>query len=99
VSIDHNHPQGVMVRIPTQLRTLTGGAGEVVVEGPTVVEVLKALDASHPGIAERIFDDSGKIRRSVNVFVSDEDIRFLEGADTPVSPGQTVSIIPAVAGG
>ncbi|HEY2429550.1 MAG TPA: ubiquitin-like small modifier protein 1 [Acidimicrobiales bacterium] len=89
----------VTVRIPTQLRPLTGGAGEVSVEGPTVGEVLKALDAEHPGIAERIFDDSGKIRRSVNVFVADEDIRFLDGADTAVAPGQTVSIIPAVAGG
>jgi molybdopterin synthase sulfur carrier subunit len=89
----------VTVRIPTQLRTLTGGAGEVAVDGSTISEVLKALDAAHPGIAERIFDDGGKIRRSVNVFLADEDIRFLSGADTPVSAAQTVSIIPAVAGG
>jgi molybdopterin synthase sulfur carrier subunit len=89
----------VIVRVPTQLRTLTGGAGEVDVEGATIGDVLKALDAAHPGIGERVFDDSGKIRRSVNVFLADEDIRFLDGADTAVSAGQTVSIVPAVAGG
>ncbi|HZQ85667.1 MAG TPA: MoaD/ThiS family protein [Acidimicrobiales bacterium] len=87
------------VRIPTQLRVLTGGAGEVPVEGSTVLEVLKALDAAHPGMGERLFDESGRLRRFVNVFVADEDIRFLDGLDTPVTAGQTVSIIPAVAGG
>ena len=87
------------VRIPTQLRTLTGGAGEVKVDGSTVGEVLKALDAAHPGFGERIFDDNGKVRRFVNVFIADEDIRFLSGVDTPVADGQTVSIVPAVAGG
>jgi sulfur-carrier protein len=87
------------VRIPTQLRVLTGGAGEVPVEGSTVLEVLKALDAAHPGIGERLFDESGRLRRFVNVFVADEDIRFLDGLDTAVAAGQTVSIIPAVAGG
>jgi len=87
------------VRIPTQLRVLTGGAGEVPVEGSTVLEVLKALDAAHPGMGERLFDESGRLRRFVNVFVADDDIRFLDGLDTPVAAGQTVSIIPAVAGG
>jgi len=87
------------VRIPTQLRALTGGAGEVVVEGSTVGEVLKGLDAAHAGMGERLFDETGRLRRFVNVFVADEDIRFLDGLDTPVAPGQTVSIIPAVAGG
>jgi len=87
------------VRIPTALRTLTGGAGEVSVEGSTVGEVLKSLDAAHPGLAERLFDDGGALRRFVNVFVADEDIRFLDGLSTPVAEGQTVSIIPAVAGG
>lgn len=87
------------VRIPTQLRTLTGGAGEVTVEGSTVGEVLKALDASHPGFADRLFDEGGKLRRFVNVFVADEDIRFLDGLDTQVDDATTVSIIPAVAGG
>jgi molybdopterin converting factor small subunit len=87
------------LRIPTQLRTLTGGAGEVTVDGSTVAEALKALDAAHPGFGERIFDDEGKIRRFVNIFVADEDIRFLEGAETPVDDKTTISIIPAVAGG
>jgi molybdopterin converting factor small subunit len=89
----------VTVRVPTQLRTLTNGAGEVTVEGSTVGEALKALDASHPGFAGRLFDDAGKLRRFVNVFVADEDVRFLQGLDTPVPNGQTLSIIPAVAGG
>ena len=87
------------LRIPTQLRTLTGGAGEVTVDGSTVGEALKALDAAHPGFGERLFDDEGKLRRFVNVFVADEDIRFLDGLSTPVGEGQAVSIVPAVAGG
>lgn len=89
----------VVVRIPTQLRTLTGGAGEVSVEGSTVGEALKALDSAHQGFAERLFDDSGELRRFVNVFLADEDVRFLEGLATPVAAGQTLSIVPAVAGG
>ncbi|MGB7051897.1 MAG: ubiquitin-like small modifier protein 1 [Acidimicrobiales bacterium] len=89
----------VTVRIPTQLRTATGGAGEVSVEGATIGEVLKALSAAHDGFAERIFDENGGLRRFVNVFLDDEDVRFLEGLDTPVLANQTVSIIPAVAGG
>jgi len=87
------------VRIPTQLRTLTGGASEVEAEGGTIGEVLKSLDAAHQGFAERLFDESGALRRFVNVFLDDEDVRFLGGLATPVSPDQTVSIIPAVAGG
>jgi sulfur-carrier protein len=87
------------IRVPTQLRPLAGGNREVTVEGTTVAEVLKGLDAAHPGFTDRLFDDNGRLRRFVNVFVADEDIRFLDGVDTPVLPGQTVSIIPAVAGG
>jgi molybdopterin synthase sulfur carrier subunit len=89
----------VNVRIPTQLRELAGGAAEVDVEGATVSEVLKQLEAAHPGFAARLYDDEGQLRRFVNVFVADEDIRFLQGIDTPVSEGQVVSIVPAVAGG
>ena len=89
----------VTVRIPTQLRNLSGNAAEVAVDGGTVAEVLKALDGAHPGFGERLFDDSGALRRFVNVFVDEEDIRFLDGTDTAVSAGQTVSIVPAVAGG
>ena len=89
----------VNVRIPTQLRELSGGAAEVDVEGATVAEVLKQLEAKHPGFAARLYDEKGQLRRFVNVFVADEDIRFLEGTDTAVTDGQTVSIVPAVAGG
>lgn len=89
----------VTVRVPTQLRTLTNGAGEVTVDGASVGEVLKALDASYPGFAGRLFDDTGKLRRFVNVFLADEDVRFLQGLETPVPEGQTLSIVPAVAGG
>jgi molybdopterin converting factor small subunit len=89
----------VTVRIPTQLRNLSGGAAEVACDGATVGDVLKALDGAHPGFADRLFDDTGKLRRFVNVFVAEEDIRFLDGIDTPVTAGQVVSIVPAVAGG
>jgi sulfur-carrier protein len=89
----------VRVRVPSQLRTLSGGASEVAVEGATVADVLAALDASHPGFRDRLFDDAGKLRRFVNVFLADEDVRFLQGLDTAVTDGQTLSIVPAVAGG
>jgi molybdopterin synthase sulfur carrier subunit len=89
----------ISVRVPAQLRTLTGGAGEVAVDGSTVGEALKALDAAHPGFGDRLFDDAGQLRRFVNVFLADEDVRFLDGLNTPVSDGQTLSIVPAVAGG
>jgi len=89
----------VTVRIPTQLRELSGGAAELSAEGATVADVLKALEAAHPGFAERLFDDQGELRRFVNVFVADEDIRFLDGVNTDVAAGATVSIVPAVAGG
>jgi molybdopterin converting factor small subunit len=87
------------VRIPTQLRTLSGGEGEVKVDGTTVGQVLAALETAHPGFQERLFGDDGQLRRFVNVFVADEDVRFAKGLDTAVTDGQTVSIIPAVAGG
>ncbi len=89
----------VTVRIPTPLRSTTAGASTVEVEGATVGEVVKALDAAHRGLGERILDADGQVRRFVNVFVDDEDIRFAGGLDTPVADGTTVSIIPAVAGG
>jgi len=89
----------VTVRIPTQLRELTGGAAEVDAEGATVADVLKDLEAKHAGLSERLFDEQGELRRFVNVFVADEDIRFLDGVDTDVADGSTVSIVPAVAGG
>ena len=89
----------VTIRIPTTLRPLTAGAGEVEVAGSTVGEALASLEASPPGFGSRILDESGALRRFVNVFVSDEDVRFLEGLDTPVPSGGTIAIVPAVAGG
>ncbi|MEA2933009.1 MAG: sulfur-carrier protein [Actinomycetota bacterium] len=87
------------VRIPTQLRSLSGGEGEVKVDGTTVGQILTSLETAHPGFKARLFGEDGQLRRFVNVFVADEDVRFLQGLDTAVSDGQTVSIIPAVAGG
>jgi len=89
----------VIVRLPSQLRTLVGGAGEVPVEASTVREAINAVDVEYPGLAGRVLDDAGSLRRFVNVFVADEDVRFLDGLDTPLTPGQTVSLVPAVAGG
>jgi molybdopterin synthase sulfur carrier subunit len=89
----------VTVRIPTTLRPLSGGASTVVVEGATLAEVLKNLNVAHPGFADRLFDDAGNLHKFVNVFVSDDDVRYLDGLNTAVPAGETVSIIPAVAGG
>ena len=89
----------VIVRIPTTLRPISGGQAEVKVEGNTLSEVLAGLEAAHPGFQSRLFDDEGKLRKFVNVFVADYDVRYLQGLDTPVPEGETVSIIPAVAGG
>lgn len=89
----------VTVRLPSQLRTLVGGAGEVPVEAATVREAIVAVDAAYPGIALRVLDDRGVLRRFVNIFVADEDVRFLDGLDTVLEAGQTVSLVPAVAGG
>jgi molybdopterin synthase sulfur carrier subunit len=89
----------VTVRIPTTMRPLSGGASTVQVEGATLRDVLQALDAAHPGFGERLFDDGGALRKFVNVFVADDDVRYLDGLGTPVPDGETVSIIPAVAGG
>ena len=89
----------VTIRVPTTLRTLTGGAASVAVDGANVSEVLDALESAHPGFRDRLLDDDGKLRRFVNVFVADDDVRFLDGLETPVPDGETVSIVPAVAGG
>jgi len=89
----------VTVRVPTVLRDLIGGASTVDADGATVREVLAAIANDHPGFGQRIFDDAGRVRRFINVFVDDEDIRHRDGLHTPVEPGQRVSILPAVAGG
>ena len=87
------------VRIPTPLRTYTQNRDEVVVPGSTVGEVLRNLDRGFPGIGSRLFDEKGGVRRYVNVFHNDEDIRFLKELDTPVGDADKLSIIPAIAGG
>jgi sulfur-carrier protein len=89
----------VQVRIPTILRSYTGGAAEVTAPDGTLRDVLAGLDAAYPGIGSRILDDGGKLRRFVNVYVGDEDVRFAQGLDTQVATGTRVSLIPAVAGG
>jgi sulfur-carrier protein len=89
----------VTVRIPTTLRPIAGGASTAQVDGQNLGEVLDNLDAAHPGFKDRLLDEDGKLRRFVNIFVADDDVRYLQGLDTPVPAGETVSIIPAVAGG
>ncbi|QPP08165.1 MoaD/ThiS family protein [Streptomyces bathyalis] len=89
----------VNVRIPTILRTYTGGQAEVSAEGATLSEVLTDLENNHTGIGARVLDDSGNLRRFVNVYVNDDDVRFEQGLQTPTPDGAGVSIIPAVAGG
>ena len=89
----------VSVRIPTILRTYTGGESEVSAEGGTLAEVLESLDGSYPGIKARILDDQGAIRRFVNVYVGNDDVRFLQALETSTPAGTQVSVIPAVAGG
>ena len=87
------------VRIPTPLQRLTNNQAEVRVEGGTVREILNAMEAQFPGIQERLCDESGRLRRFVNVYVADVDIRFQQNEETPVPEGAEVSIIPAIAGG
>ncbi|WP_017572435.1 ubiquitin-like small modifier protein 1 [Nocardiopsis halotolerans] len=89
----------VSVRVPTILRTYTDDAAQVTARGATLAEILDDLEANHPGIRARILDDNGKVRRFVNVYVGDEDVRFEKGLQTEVAEGAQVSIIPAVAGG
>jgi molybdopterin synthase sulfur carrier subunit len=89
----------VSVRIPTILRTYTGGESEVAADGGTLAEVLDDLDGSFSGIKGRIVDESGELRRFVNVYVGNDDVRFLDNLSTPTPEGTQISVIPAVAGG
>ncbi len=89
----------VTIMIPTPLRKYTGGAEEVSAEGQTLKDILDTLGTQYDGLIERIVDDKGEIRRFINVFLNDEDVRFMDGPATPVSDGDVVSLIPAVAGG
>jgi sulfur-carrier protein len=90
---------GNLIRIPTPLRNLTGNEAEVTVNAATVGEALNQLESAHTGIKSRICDEQGNVRRFVNVFVNDEDIRFLNNLDTPLKDGDSLSIVPAIAGG
>ena len=89
----------VSVRIPTILRTYTGGSSEVTAEGGTLAEVLDDLESSYSGIRARVLDETGALRRFVNVYVGNDDVRFLDGLQTPTPDGTSISVIPAVAGG
>jgi molybdopterin synthase sulfur carrier subunit len=89
----------IKVRIPTPLRPLTKGLGEVESKGANVTEMIDNLEAAHPGLKDRLCDDKGDLRRFVNVYVNEEDIRFLKGKDTLLKDGDEVSIVPAIAGG
>ena len=89
----------ITVRIPTPLRKLTGGADEVSIEGANVGDIINNLEAAHPGLKERLCDEAGEIRRFVNVYVNDEDVRFMSGRDTELKDGDEMSIVPAIAGG
>ena len=88
----------IIVRIPTPLRTLTGGADEVTAEGATGGAVIDDLEKNHPGMRDRLLDDKG-VRRFVNIYANDEDIRFLDSLDTELKDGDAVQIVPAIAGG
>ena len=89
----------VLVRIPTPLRTVTKGAAEVQAAGDSVAGVIEDLERQFPGMRERLLEDGGSVRRFINVYVNEEDIRFLQGPKTTLKPGDQVSIVPAIAGG
>ena len=89
----------VQVRVPTPLRKYTAGSGAVEAEGSSVAALVDDLERRYPGIKERICDETGKVRRFVNIFVNGEDIRFLKQLDTPLKSGDELSIVPAIAGG
>ncbi len=89
----------IKVRIPTPLRPLTRGQGEIEAKASSVAEMIDNLNATHPGLKDRLCDEKGELRRFVNIYVNEEDIRFLKGKDTSLKDGDEVSIVPAIAGG
>ena len=89
----------IKVRIPTPLRPLTKGQGEVETKASSVAEMIETLNGAHPGIKDRLCDETGELRRFVNIYVNEEDIRFLKGKETSLKDGDEVSIVPAIAGG
>lgn len=89
----------IKVRIPTPLRPLTKGQGEVEAKAASIADMIGSLDATYPGLKDRLCDDKGELRRFVNIYVNEEDIRFLKGKETSLKDGDEVSIVPAIAGG
>ncbi len=89
----------ITVHVPTPLRKLTGNQAEVEIDAATVAELVENLETSFAGIKEKLVDENGEIRRYVNIYVNDEDIRFLDGSETPLNNGDNLSIVPAIAGG
>ncbi|MCS6876570.1 MAG: MoaD/ThiS family protein [Aquificaceae bacterium] len=89
----------VVVRIPTPLRRITNGQGEVQVQASSIKEAIEKLEESYPGFKERLIDEQGEVRKFVNLYLNDEDIRFLKGLDTELKEGDVLSIVPAIAGG
>lgn len=87
------------VYIPTPLRRLTGGQSKISVSGDNIAGLLQAVDSEYPGVAEKVLDDEGNVKRFINIFVNDDEIRTLQGLETPVSDRDRVSIVPAMAGG
>lgn len=89
----------IKVRIPTPLQKLTGNQTEIECAGENIRDLIENLEKNYPGIKARLYDESGKVRRFINLFVNEKDIRFLQGDKTPLKAGDEVSIIPAIAGG
>ncbi|MEJ7619487.1 MAG: ubiquitin-like small modifier protein 1 [Aquificaceae bacterium] len=89
----------ITVRVPTPLRRITNGQGEVQVQASTIREAIEKLEEAYPGFKERLVDEQGEVRRFVNLYLNDEDIRFLKGLDTELKDGDVLSIVPAIAGG
>lgn len=89
----------VKVRIPTPLRKLTSGQGEISIEGTTVSEIIDNLEKEYPGMKDRLCDEGGDLRRFVNFYLNEQDIRFIKGKETPLKAGDEISIVPAIAGG
>jgi molybdopterin synthase sulfur carrier subunit len=89
----------IKVRIPTPLRPLTKGQGEVEAQANSIAHMIETLNKAHPGLKDRLCDESGELRRFVNIYVNEEDIRFLKGKETALNDGDEVSIVPAIAGG
>jgi molybdopterin synthase sulfur carrier subunit len=89
----------VLVRIPTPLRAMTKGAAEVQVTADTVADLINDMERQYPGMRDRLVEETGEIRRFINIYVNQEDIRFLQGEKTPLKQGDEVSIVPAIAGG